>query len=226
MQRYSDRPPVPADYHPAGSGCISGFVLPPLAVMVVAGVLAGIAFRAPARDGGPSADNGTTSGLSAIFTPEVQSWATQIQDWAASSDLDPNLVAVLMQIESCGDPFALSRTGAMGLFQVMPYHFLAAEDAYAPDTNARRGLDYLRRALATANNDVRLALAGYNGGLGLISAAEWSWPAETIRYVYWGTGIYADSLSGASESPRLTEWLAAGGAGLCARAGQRLKLSE
>ena len=81
----------------------------------------------------------------------------------------------------------------------MPYHFAASDSPYDPDTNAARGLDYLRRSLATAHNDARLAFAGYNGGIGVISRGEYTWPAETVRYAYWGSGIYADAISGAAE---------------------------
>ena len=54
-----------------------------------------------------------------------------------------------------------------------------------------------------------MALAGYNGGIGVIGRSESTWPAETIRYAYWGSGIYADAAPNASESSRLNEWLAA-----------------
>ncbi|HEX8990809.1 MAG TPA: hypothetical protein VF784_03955, partial [Anaerolineales bacterium] len=77
-----------------------------------------------------------------------------------------------------------------------------------------------------AGNDARLAFAGYNGGISVISRSEWSWPAETVRYAYWGSGIYADAIAGLSQSSRLNEWLAAGGSGLCARAGQRLGINK
>ncbi len=129
-----------------------------------------------------------------------------------------------MQIESCGNPYARSVAGAVGLFQVMPYHFYPADNPYAPDTNALRGLAYLRRSLAAAGSDVRLALAGYNGGISVISQSESFWPAETIRYAYWGGGIYDDIVGGNHLSPRLDEWLAAGGQGMCARANQVLRL--
>jgi soluble lytic murein transglycosylase-like protein len=125
-----------------------------------------------------------------------------------------------MQIESCGDPRAHSRAGAAGLFQVMPFHFNIVDDPYDPDTNALRGLAYLKRALDAANGDVRLALAGYNGGIGVIGRNELLWPEETQRYVYWGSGIYAEAVSGVGESLRLKEWLAAGGASLCWQARQ------
>jgi soluble lytic murein transglycosylase-like protein len=129
-----------------------------------------------------------------------------------------------MQIESCGDPRATSRAGAMGLFQVMPYHFAASENPYQPDTNALRGLGYLKRSLDAAGDNIRLALAGYNGGIGVISRGEWAWAAETARYVEYGFPIYEDARRGATTSPALNEWYGRYGAGLCQQAAQRLGL--
>jgi soluble lytic murein transglycosylase-like protein len=163
--------------------------------------------------------------ISNIFTPEVQYWAGRIHSWAAAEGLDPNLVATVMQIESCGDPRALSRSGAMGLFQVMPYHFEASDDPFSPDTNAQRGLDYLRRSLEAAHGDPRLALAGYNGGIGVIGLTESSWAMQTQKYVYWGIGIYVDAASGTSTSPHLQNWLTSNGASLCRQAHVRLGIN-
>ncbi len=165
-----------------------------------------------------------SSGLSPIFTPEIHYWADSIIRWAAASGLDPNLAAVVMQIESCGDPRATSRAGAMGLFQVMPYHFAAGENPYQPDTNALRGLGYLKRSLDKAGGNARLALAGYNGGIGVISRGEWSWAAETVRYVRYGFPIYEDASRGAESSAALNEWYGRYGASLCRQAAQRLGL--
>jgi soluble lytic murein transglycosylase-like protein len=163
--------------------------------------------------------------LSSVFTPEVAYWSDKIQAWSAAAGLDPNMVATVMQIESCGDPRALSRSGAMGLFQVMPYHFTTDDSPYDPDTNALRGLDYLRRSLETAAGEARLAFAGYNGGIGIIGQTEFNWAAETQRYAYWGSGIYAEASNGANESLRLEEWLQAGGASLCEQARVRLGIN-
>jgi soluble lytic murein transglycosylase-like protein len=166
----------------------------------------------------------SSSSLSPIFRPEIHYWAESIVRWAAAANVDPNLAAVVMQIESCGDPRATSRSGAMGLFQVMPFHFTAGEQPYEPDTNALRGLDYLRRSLDKAGGNARLALAGYNGGIGVISRGEWSWAAETARYVKYGYPIYEDALGGVSTSATLNEWYGRYGAGLCRQAAQRLGL--
>jgi hypothetical protein len=113
--------------------------------------------------------------LSPVFTPEVQYWADDIMRWSNAYGVDANLVATVMQIESCGDPQAVS-----------------------------------------------LALAGYNGGHSQISKTWSLWPNETQRYYYWGSGIYGDIASGLQTSGRLTEWLNAGGASLCAQAHARL----
>jgi len=163
--------------------------------------------------------------LAPLFTAEVQHWASDIQNWADAWGLDPNLVATVMQIESCGDPQARSGVGAMGLFQVMPFHFKDQEDPYAPETNATRGMGYLAASLKDKNWDTRLGLAGYNGGIGGARQPESNWPAETIRYVKWGMGIYEDAKAGQSSSETLNAWLNAGGASLCRQAAQRLGLT-
>jgi soluble lytic murein transglycosylase-like protein len=163
----------------------------------------------------------TNTNLSTVFTPEVQYWASNIAAWAETYQLDPNLIATVMQIESCGDHTVGSSAGAQGLFQVMPFHFIAGEDMLDIETNAGRGLEYLKGALTRAQGDVGLALVGYNGGYGAMSGG---WAAETRQYYYWGTGIYAEATSGAAESTRLEEWLAAGGSTLCRRASSSLGL--
>jgi len=210
------------------SGCLSGFVLPPLTVLTVGCLLVFYVSRLGdptlyISEAPPSVQT-FSSVISPIFTPEVQHWGGQIVIWAATAGVDPNLAATVMQIESCGDPLARSRAGAIGLFQVMPFHFDALDNPYDPATNAARGLTYLRKALERADGKYSLALAGYNGGIGVVGRSESLWASETRRYVYWGEGIYADALSGQAESPRLQEWLAAGGASLCQQAHQRLGL--
>ena len=223
-------PPTRLVAIPTGGGYQSRFWLLPLAVVCVGAVwsyfvlgvtnLSSLAEK-PDSAAQPGINHQILS-LSPVFTPEVQYWAPKILTWAEAAGLDPNLVATVMQIESCGDPHALSRSGAMGLFQVMPYHFTATDDPYAPDTNALRGMDYLRRSLETGHGESRLALAGYNGGIGVIGWSEFDWSAQTQHYAYWGSGIYAEASSGALESNRLQEWLNANGVSLCKQANTRL----
>jgi hypothetical protein len=160
--------------------------------------------------------------LSPIFTPEVRRWEADILRWSGMYGLEPDLVATVMQIESCGHPDVRSSAGAIGLFQVMPYHFSPGEDPFDPDTNANRGLPYLARGLQLSGGKAELALAGYNGGHGVIQQAPSNWSAETQRYFTWGSGILADIAVGSAESASLQSWLEAGGANLCRRAAQAL----
>ena len=214
-----------------GQGCLSGFTLPPLLALVVGvSVLVFLSrFSPESKIGLTNSDSELlTSGeqsksLSPIFTPEIQYWGQQIVRWAADYNLDPNLVATVMQIESCGNPDARSSAGAMGLFQVMPFHFSALENPYDPDTNARRGMSYLQRSLIAAEGNPGLALAGYNGGISVISKPQSLWAEETQRYLYWGSGIYSDAANGNVESQRLNEWLSRA-SGMCSRARDKLNL--
>jgi len=157
----------------------------------------------------------TPAEIAPLFTPEVRHWSADIDRWATAADLDPNLVATVMQIESCGHPTISSSAGAQGLFQVMPFHFSTDEDMLDADTNARRGVDFLKWCMNYTGGDAGLALACYNGGPGVVSNAQSAWPAETQRYTRWGSGIYTDARSGAASSPTLDAWLAAGGGTLC-----------
>src|SRR5215212_760414 len=256
-----------------GSGCLTFYVLPPLAALLIVGLVAFIALKLPLTPAALPINNSTlvlqnsapaisglvppaeapavvtqglvsptqapggvtpiwsflsdstttsSSGLSPIFTKEVQHWANDIVRWASVAGVDPNLAATVMQIESCGDPRATSRSGATSLFQVMPFHFKFGENPYDPETNALRGLNYLSRSLTTGGGNARLALAGYNGGIGVISRSEWSWPSETKRYLLYSAPIYEDARSGATSSASLTEWYQKYGASLCRQAAQRL----
>ncbi len=210
-----------------GSGCLSGFTIVPLAVIFISALLASFAWKTTPTPVNLSADSPpviTSTSISPIFRVEIHHWADSISKWAAASQLDPNLVATIMQIESCGDPRARSSAGAMGLFQVMPFHFYAVDDPYNPDTNAARGLAYLAKSLATGGGNARLAMAGYNGGIGLISRGEWTWPAQTNRYVRYGAPIYEDARNGLTSSAALNEWYEKYGVSLCRQASQRLGL--
>lgn len=171
--------------------------------------------EAPVLYEAPSRRERPEPSMSPIFTPSVQYWEREILAWADENGVDPNAVATLMQIESCGDPEAESWVGAAGLFQVMPFHFESEEDRFDPNTNAKRGLAYFAGSLEQSNGHAGLAMAGYNGGYGVIASPYENWPEETQRYYRWGSGIYREASAGWESSPTLAAWLAAGGHSLC-----------
>ncbi len=94
----------------------------------------------------------------------------QIHRAATDSGLTPELVLALIQVESAFDRFAVSRAGAQGYMQVMP--FWKKEIGRSEDnltdvvTNLRYGCRILQFYLQRENGDLHRALAAYNGSLG------------------------------------------------------------
>ena len=176
-------------------------------------------------DGGADVIEGVGDGLRSmfsakqavapLFTTQVAHWNDDIERWAGKYDLDPNMLATVMQIESCGHPTVNSPAGARGLFQVMPMHFADGEDFYDPDTNAQRSAEVLNDCLGWADGDSGLAMACYNGGPSVINADFDNWHSEPQNYYKWATGIYADARKNKDNSETLDQWLAAGGQNLC-----------
>jgi hypothetical protein len=84
---------------------------------------------------------------------------------ARSNDLDPWLVASVVQTESAFDPRAVSRAGAAGLMQLMPAAAAEREvhDVFDPAENLRGGTEHLRTMLDRFDS-LPLALAAYNSG--------------------------------------------------------------
>jgi len=89
---------------------------------------------------------------------------------AKRAHLKPDLVLALIQVESRFDRFAVSRVGAQGLMQVMP--FWKKELGHPEDnltetnTNLRYGCQILRYYMEKESGNWRTALARYNGSYG------------------------------------------------------------
>ncbi len=89
---------------------------------------------------------------------------------ARRAELKPDLVLALIQVESRFDRFAVSRAGAQGLMQVMPFwkHELGNSEDNLTDvvTNLRYGCQILRFYLQKEKGNMMQALARYNGSYG------------------------------------------------------------
>ncbi len=90
----------------------------------------------------------------------VRRWAFLIVPAAREYNLDPNLVAAVMTMESNGDPLALSPADARGLMQVL-------HGPWDPRTNVFLGVSMLAHLYAEFG-DWTLALAAYNAGEGAV----------------------------------------------------------
>lgn len=115
-------------------------------------------------------------------TSQMKAW---IKESSSRHGLDPFLVQALMEVESGGDPSAVSPKGAQGLMQIMPQtgKGLNLGDPFDPSANIEAGSRYLSQQLK-AFGDLRLALAAYNAGPEAVRKYAGIPPfAETQRYV-------------------------------------------
>ena len=89
---------------------------------------------------------------------------------ARRAQLKPDLVLALIQIESRFDRYAVSRAGAQGLMQVMPFWKREighpGDNLTHPDTNLWYGCQILRFYMRKENGNWMQALARYNGSYG------------------------------------------------------------
>jgi soluble lytic murein transglycosylase-like protein len=89
---------------------------------------------------------------------------------AGAARLPPGLVMALIAVESRFDRWAVSRTGAVGLMQVMPFWpeqlGMRRYELTHIAPNVHMGCAILRYYLGYEHNDVRKALARYNGSPG------------------------------------------------------------
>jgi len=106
---------------------------------------------------------------------DLEARATHYEDaiarHAGAFEVDPVLVKAVMRVESCFDHKAVSRVGAQGLMQLMPFtaRDLGVKDSFDPEQNIRGGVQYLSQMLKLFSNNRQLALAAYNAGPGAVS---------------------------------------------------------
>ena len=94
----------------------------------------------------------------------------QIHAAAKRADLPPELVLALIEVESHFDRFAISRVGAQGMMQVMPFwknEIGRPEDNLTDNlTNFQYGCRILQFYLKREKGDLHKGLARYNGSVG------------------------------------------------------------
>ncbi len=89
---------------------------------------------------------------------------------AMRAGLDPHLVLAVIEVESRFRKYAVSKSGARGLMQVMPFWVREiggpADNLFRERTNLRYGCTILRHYLDRERGNMSNALGRYNGSLG------------------------------------------------------------
>lgn len=149
-----------------------------------------------------NADDAQPSALSIAWLPEpVRRFEAEIVEAANRNGLDPDLVAILVMLESNGNPSAISSGGARGLMQVMPSTAkgIARERGLAEPTDAElddpaynldMGTWFFAEQLRDfgeggGDDAIGRAAAAYNGGPARLRASmrgEAELSEETQRY--------------------------------------------
>ena len=115
-----------------------------------------------------------------------------VQYEATRAGLDPQLVLGVIQVESKFRKYAVSKAGARGYMQVMPFWTRLIGDGnqnlFNLRTNLRYGCTILRHYLTIERGDTSRALARYNGTLGksrypenVLKALAGNWDYERAR---------------------------------------------
>ncbi|HVG25318.1 MAG TPA: lytic transglycosylase domain-containing protein [Thermoanaerobaculia bacterium] len=105
---------------------------------------------------------------------------------AKKYDVDPNLVAAVIEQESRFHARAKSQVGARGLMQLMPRtgRWMGARDLYNPEQNIDAGVKYIAYLDKRFNGDLKKIVAAYNGGEGNVRRYRGVPPfRETRQYV-------------------------------------------
>src|SRR5579859_848163 len=106
----------------------------------------------------------------ALVAPEARLTAADLHQLLSRAgsehNVDEDLLASVVKMESGGYVRATSRAGARGLMQLMPgtAQQMGVADSFAPEQNVRGGTAYLDSLLTRYHDNIALALAAYNAG--------------------------------------------------------------
>jgi soluble lytic murein transglycosylase-like protein len=145
-------------------------------------------------------DGSPTTGAMApgrVFMPsqaDIDKYSAIITTASKAYGVDASLIHAVISAESAYNPYAISRTGAMGLMQLMPdtARRYGVQNMMDPVENIHGGVRYLRDLLAMFRGRMDLAIAAYNAGENAVIRAGHKVPnyAETRHYVPKVLGFY------------------------------------
>jgi len=127
-----------------------------------------------------------SSAIRAEFFAEEVPYGELIHEKAVKYNVDPSLVAAVIEQESRFRPTAKSAVGARGLMQLMPRtgKWMGASNLYDPEQNIDAGVKYIKYLHQRFNGDLKNTIAAYNAGEGNVQRYQGIPPfRETRSYV-------------------------------------------
>jgi len=108
-----------------------------------------------------------------------------IENASKSAGIPPSLLALIIDIESAGNPCAVSKAGAKGLCQLMPatWKALGVKDPFDPYQNVMAGAQLLRQLLDTTGGKLLESATSYNAGPKTLRKEWGNFPEETKNYL-------------------------------------------
>jgi soluble lytic murein transglycosylase-like protein len=102
----------------------------------------------------------------ALAAADTSSAERFVEHYATHYRIPPELVAALIDVESCWNPNALSKKGAMGLMQLMPAtaRRFGAYRPFDEEQNIAAGTRYVTTLMWEFRGDLRLVAAAYYAG--------------------------------------------------------------
>lgn len=112
-----------------------------------------------------------------------QKYSEYVYTYSEEYEVDPLLIFAIIKAESNFNPEATSHSNAIGLMQLMENtaiemsnriektKIITKEELYEPQNNIKLGIKYFSILLKQYDNNLGLALAAYNAGMG--NVAEW-----------------------------------------------------
>ncbi len=93
-----------------------------------------------------------------------------INEAARKYNLSSTIIKAVMKAESSFNPDVVSKSGAMGLMQLMPgtAQGLGVDNPFNPEQNIDGGVRYLKDMLKEFDGNLEYALAAYNAGPGSV----------------------------------------------------------
>jgi soluble lytic murein transglycosylase-like protein len=120
------------------------------------------------------------------FFSNAMPYGDIIHEKAAKYDVDPALVAAVIEQESKFHRTAHSTVGARGLMQLMPRtgRWMGARNLYDPEQNVDAGVKYIKYLQGRFDGNVKKTIAAYNAGEGNVKRYNGVPPfRETQTYV-------------------------------------------